>query len=51
MTEIGDRNFVNYENLHIEDFKDIGAKEIIDDLMKKDGEALEKIAFKKFKFN
>ena len=51
MTEIGDRNFVNYENLHIEDFKDIGAKEIIDDLMKKDGEALEKIAFKKLKFN
>ena len=51
MTEIGDRNFVNYENMHVEDIKDLGTKENIDSFLKNNGEALGKIVFKNMKFN
>ena len=37
--------------MHVEDIKDVGAKENIDSFLKNNGETLEKIAFKNVKFN
>ena len=51
MTELGNRNFVNYENMQVEDVKEVGMKQRLDNLFKKKYDDLEKIIFKNVKFN
>ena len=51
MTELGNRNYVNYENMQVEDVKEVGMKQSLDNLFKKKYDDLEKIIFKNVKFN
>ena len=51
MTELGNRNFVNYENMPVEDVKEVGMKQRLDNLFKNEGDDLEKKIFKNVKFN
>ena len=51
MTELGNRNYVNYENMQVEDVKELGMKQSLDNLFKKKYDDLEKIIFKNVKFN
>ena len=51
MTELGNRNFVNYENMQVEYIKDAGVKQNLDNLLNNNGDTLGKKIFKNFKFN
>ena len=43
VTELGSRNFVNYENMQVEDIKDTGVKEGFDDIYKNKKDDLEEM--------
>ena len=51
LTELGNRNFVNYENMQVEDIKDRGVKQGFDDIYKNKKDDLEEMIFKNLKLN
>ena len=51
LTELGNRNFVNYENMQVEDIKDLGMQQKFDNLFKEEGDVVEEMIFKNLKFN
>ena len=51
MTELGNENFVNTDNIRVEKIKNLGLKERLDNFCKDNGKIMKEMFFKNINFN